>query len=299
MNFTDIKITEIYCLAHDFCKEFTKVVNTKTLGNKAKKSPILSDSEVITIMILFHDKGYKCMKHFYSQYVQVHLTHMFPKTVSYNRFTELMQSVNLPLSIFVKTLCLGSCTGITYIDSTPLRVCKNKRIKRNKVFKGIAEIGKSTMGYFYGFKLHLAINEKGEILNFVITQGNVDDREPLKNKKFIQKLTGKVYGDKGYVSKPLAEILFIDGIELITGIRNNMKNILMEMQDKILLRKRSVIETVNDELKNICQVEHSRHRSFNNFITNLLAAIATYFFFPKKPTIRFNNDCREDLGLIY
>jgi hypothetical protein len=135
----------------------------------------------------------------------------------------------------------------------PLKVCKNKRIKRNKVFKGIAKIGKSTMGYFYGFKLHLVINERGEIINFVITPANVDDREPLKNPRFVKILSGKLYGDKRYVSASLAQQLFIDGIALITGIRNNMKNILMEMTDKILLRKRSIIETVNDELKNICQ----------------------------------------------
>lgn len=299
MNFTDSKITEIYCLSDDFCKEFMATLSITTLGNKPKKAPILSDSEVITIMILFHDKGYRNMKHFYTQHVQKHLTHLFPKTVSYNRFTELMQGVNLPLAMFVKTICLGNCTGISFVDSTPLRVCKNKRIKRNKVFKGIAQVGKSTMGYFYGFKLHLVINEKGELLNFVITQGNVDDREPLKNKRFIKKISGKLYGDKGYVSAPLAQQLFIDGIALITGIRNNMKNILMEMSDKILLRKRSVIETVNDELKNICQIEHSRHRSFGNFISNTLAAIATYCFFPKKPTIRFDMDCKELLITNY
>ena len=290
MNFTDSKITEIYCLSHDFCKEFKTILSSQILGNKSKKEPTLNDSEVITIMILFHDKGYRCMKHFYIQYVQKHLTHLFPQTVSYTRFTELMQTVSLPLTMFIKTICLGHCTGISFIDSTPLRVCKNKRIKRNKVFDGIANIGKSTMGYFYGFKLHLVINEKGEILNFLITQANTDDRDPLKNKRFIKKLKGKLYGDKGYVSKQLTELLFVDGIKLITGIRNNMKNSFMEMKDKILLRKRSVIETVNDELKNICNIEHSRHRSFNNFISNTLAAIATYCFFPKKPTIRFNND---------
>ena len=290
MNFTDSKITEIYYLVDDFCKEFDRNLSTKIIGKTSKRPPTLSGSEVITIMILFHDKGYKCMKHFYTQYVQVHLKHMFPKTVSYNRFVELMKAINLPFSIFIKTLCLGECTGISYIDSTPIRVCKNKRIKRHKVFDGIAQVGKSTMGYFYGFKLHLVINERGELINFVITPGNMDDREPLKNKRFIKKITGKLFGDKGYVSAPLAQILFVDGIQLITGIRNNMKNCLMEMSDKILLRKRSIIETINDVLKNTCQVEHSRHRSFDNFISNLLAGIATYCFLPKKPNIRFNND---------
>jgi hypothetical protein len=182
---------------------------------------------------------------------------------------------------------MGEGTGISFIDSTPVRVCKNKRIKRNKVFKDIAQVGKSTMGYFFGFKLHLVINDKGELLNFVITQANVDDREPLKNKRFIQSIKGKLYGDKGYLSKTLTNALFLDGIHLITSIRNNMKNSLMELKDKILLRKRSVIETVNDELKNMCQIEHSRHRSFGNFLSNLISGLVAYCFFPKKPAIKF------------
>ena len=146
------------------------------------------------------------------------------------------------------------------------------------------------MGYFYGFELHLVINERGELLNFDITPGNVDDREPLKNKRFIKNLKGGLYGDKGYVSAPLAQILFIDGIQLITGIRNNTKNCLMKISDKILLRKRSIIETINDVLKNTCQVKHSRHSCFDNFISNLLAGIVTYCFLAKKPNIRFNNE---------
>ena len=236
------------------------------------------------------------MKHFYLNYVQKHLTKEFPNTVSYNRFTELMQSSVLAMSMFLKTCCLGDCTGISYVDSTPVRVCKNKRIKRNKVFKGIAELGKSSMGFFFGFKLHLIINDKGEILNFVITQGNVDDREPLKNQKFVDKIMGKLFGDKGYISSELTQLLFIDGIQLITNIKKNMKNCLMEMSDKILLRKRSVIETVNDELKNICQIEHSRHRSFGNFISNLVAGLIAYSFFPKKPSIKFEMEYTNQIA---
>lgn len=135
------------------------------------------------------------------------------------------------------------------------------------------------------FKLLLIISDKGEILNFVITQGNVDDRELLKNERFVDGVKGKLYGDKGYLSKEITQLLFIDGIQLITNIRNIIKNCLMELKDKILLRKRSVIETINDELKNICQVEHSRHRSFENFITNLISGLIPYSFFPKKPAI--------------
>lgn len=286
MTLSDTKITEIFYLIDEFCNEFEQTIKKHTLGKQPKKKPRMSCSEVIAIMVVFHSGGYRNMKHFYSFYVQQHMTHLFPKTVSYNRFVELMQAATLPMTLFSKT-CMGESTGISFIDSTPIRVCKNKRIKRNKVFKGIAELGKSTMGYFFGFKLHIVVNDKGELLNFVITKGNVDDREPLKNKRFVNELKGKLYADKGYLSKDLANLLFLDGLHLITSIRNNMKNVLMEMKDKIMLRKRSVIETINDELKNMCQVEHSRHRSFTNFINNLISGLIAYSFFPKKPAIKY------------
>lgn len=287
MNISSNKITEIFYLADDFYLEFFKTMNSHSLGNKSKRKPIMSTSEIITIMVLFHYGQYRNMKHFYLYYVKKHMQSDFPSTVSYNRFVELMQQSTLPMTVLLKTYCLGESTGISFVDSTPIRACKNKRIRNNKTFKGIATTGKSTMGWFYGFKLHLIINDKGEILNFVITQANVDDRAPLKDEKFINMIKGKLYADKGYVSKALTELLFIDGLHLITGIRNNMKNTLIELKDKILLRKRSVIETVNDELKNMCQIEHSRHRSFENFISNTIAALIAYSFFPKKPAIKY------------
>ena len=282
------KITEIFCLVDEFCQQFIPFLEKNSIGNKSKRPPMMSPSEIISIMILFHLSGFRCFKHFYIFYIQKHMQAEFPKTVSYNRFTELMQSNILPLTMFLKTCCMGNCTGISFVDSTPVRVCKNKRIKNNKVFKDIATVGKSTMGWFYGFKLHLIINEKGEILSFTITQANVDDREPLKNEGFLKGIFGKLFADKGYISKKIADILFVDGVHLITQLRNNMKNCLMTLSDKILLRKRSVIETVNDELKNMCQIEHSRHRSIGNFLTNLISGLIAYSFFPKKPSIQYN-----------
>ena len=144
------------------------------------------------------------------------------------------------------------------------------------------------MGWFFGFKLHLIINDKGEILNFMFTPANVDDREPLKQGKFLKNIKGKLCADKGYIGQALFENLFLNGIQLLTKVKNNMKNSLMSVADKILLRKRALIETVNDELKNIAQIEHSRHRSFNNFIANALSAIAAYCFFEKKTAIDVN-----------
>ena len=289
----DSKLVDIFFHTDEFCKDFNKALqgvrlSTDNAKKRRNRPCTLSDSEVITILIAFHLGGYRNLKHFYTQYVQVHLTNEFPETVSYNRFVELQQKALLPMVIFLKMMRLGVCTGISIVDATILRACNNKRIFNHKVFAGIAQRGKSTMGYFFGFKLHLIVNDKGDILNFVITPGNVDDREPLKNNSFLEKVFGKLFADKGYIGQKLFEQLFVDGIQLITGLKRNMKNCLMSMNDKILLRKRSIIETINDELKNICQIEHSRHRSFGNFMTNLISGLLAYSFLPKKPSIKYD-----------
>ena len=151
----------------------------------------------------------------------------------------------------------------------------------------MAAKSKTSTGWIFGFKLHIVINEKGEILDFLISQAHVDDREPLKNKRFHDKVFGKIFADKGYISKNLFEELFIDGIHLITRLKKNMKmkNSIMLLRDKIYLRKRAIIETVNDQLKNICQIEHTRHRCFENFIGNMISALIAYNFLPKKPSL--------------
>ena len=277
----------------------------------------------MVIMILFHDSGYRCLKHFYIEKVCRHMRHLFPKVVSYNRwgsesrsqtcldyaesrqrktivnrFVELEKEVAIPLALFIKKVLLGKCTGISFVDSTPLRVCRNQRIHIHKVFKGIAQRGKCSMGWFFGFKLHLICNERGELLNFMIPPGDVDDRKPLEYKAFVEFIYGKLVGDKGYISKNLFQRLFVDGIQLIIKLKNNMKGTLMSVSDKLLLRKRAIIETVNDELKNIAQVEHSRHRCFDNFIVNLLGAIAAYCMFPKKPCINVQRTVDTQLSLF-
>lgn len=288
------KITEIYVIIDDFRKEFATVLEGHVLnqesGLKRRNKPSkLSDSEVMTILIAFHLSGFRNLKHYYLHYVCKHLNQEFPRTVSYNRFVELQQKVIMPLVIFLKTKALGQCTGISFIDSTPVRACHIKREARHKTLKGFAKKGHSSMGWFFGFKLHLIINDKGEILDFMLTPANVDDREPLKQSDFHKRIFGKLFGDKGYISSDLFAQLFVDGVHLVTKLRKNMKNSLMLMQDKIALKKRALIETVNDELKNICQLEHTRHRSFNNFLSNLIAALTAYCFLPKKPSINLNN----------
>jgi hypothetical protein len=288
------KVIQIFCSIDDFCKEMTQILNENAVESdnsikRRNRKSKMSDSEIITIMILFHLKGYRCLKHFYINHVKNHMQSDFPETVSYNRFVELQSKSVLPMVIFLQTCCLGNCSGISFLDSTVLKACHYKREKQNKVFKGIAAKGRGTMGWFFGFKLHIIINERGEIIDFLITQGNVDDRQPLKDKAFHDRVFGKIFADRGYIGKDLFEKLFVDGIHLITKIKKNMKNALMHIYDKILLRKRAVIESVNDILKNQCQIEHTRHRSFDNFITNLISGLIAYAFYPTKPNINIDN----------
>lgn len=299
---TEDKVTEIFCMADDFCKVFDAQMEKYTIkeGGKRKyhRDFTLSKAEVMVILILFHCSGYRCLKRFYLDEVCVNKRHLFPKVVSYNRFVELQGAVAIPLAIFIKKVLLGKCTGISFVDSTPLRVCRNQRIRIHKTFKGIAQRGKCSMGWFFGFKLHLICNEKGELLNFMITPGDVDDRKPLEYKAFVDFIYGKLVGDKGYISKDLLQRLFVDGIQLITKLKSNMRGAVMRVSDRLLLRKRAIVETVNDELKNIAQVEHSRHRSFGNFVVNTLAALAAYCFFPKKPCISVERSFDRQLALF-
>ena len=169
-----------------------------------------------------------------------HLKHLFPRQVSYNRFVELEKEILLPLTIFIKKVLLGPVPASVLLTPPPLRVCRNQRILIHKTFEGLAERGKCSMGWFFGFKLHLIINDKGEILNFMFTPGNVDDREPLKQAKFVENIKGKLCADKGYIGQDLFENLFQNGIQLVTKVKCNMKNSLMSIADKILLRKKSL-----------------------------------------------------------
>ena len=243
----------------------------------------------MTIIILYHSSGFKTFKHFYFHLLEHHLVD-FPKLLSYNRFVEWMPYCLLPLCSYLKSR-RGKATGISFIDSCPLAVCKNIRINRNKVFSGLASRGKCSMGWFYGFKLHIIVNEQGELLSFQVTKGNTNDRVPVK--EMCKGLSGKLFGDRGYIGKKLFEDLWDDGIQLITNVKLNMKNKLLPLADKLLLRKRFIIETINDQLKNISNIEHSRHRSPVNFMVNLIAGLISYTWQEKKPSITMSDKLRE------
>jgi transposase len=279
-------LLELFCHVDDFCKAFLPHWNKQLLSARRPRGrrPGLCMSEIMTILIHFHQSNYRNFKAYYLEYVMTHLRNEFPGLVSYNRFVELIPSVIMPLTHYLRHACLGTCTGITFIDSTTLAVCKNPRIHCHKTFAGLARRGKTSTGWFYGFKLHLIVNDRGELIDFVLTPGNVDDRTPVP--RLARGLFGKLFGDKGYLSKALRDELWrMFKVQLITGIRANMKNTLLPLLDKLLLRRRVIVETIVDQLKNISQIEHSRHRSPVNFVVNLLCGLIAYCHRPRKPSL--------------
>jgi hypothetical protein len=286
--------TVLFCGVDDFCQRFEPQWKTRLIEagqRRRKRKGTLVLSEIITILIAFHASHFRTFKHYYLHLLREHRGD-FPNLVSYSRFVELIPTALVPLCVYLRTR-KGQSTGIAFVDSTSLAVCKNKRISRHRVFAGLAQIGKTTMGWFYGFKLHLIINERGELLNVRLTAGNVDDRVPVP--KLVENVCGKLFGDKGYISRALFSELWGQGVQLITQIRQNMHNRLLPLIDKILLRKRSLIETVHDQLKNIAQIEHSRHRSAVNFLVHLVAGLVSYTHQPKKPSLKLTDGERADL----
>ena len=284
----EYKITELYCAIDEFCKCFEAENAGKMLAGedgvkRRRRKASMADSEIMTILLYFHFGSFRNFKHYYMLFIKGTLKSYFPAAVSYNRFVELESRVFFPLMFFLNLRAFGRCTGITFVDSTMIPVCHNLRRYANKVFKDIATDGKGTMGWCHGFKLHLACNDRGEIISFVLTGANVSDKDPKVFEVLAKRLYGKLFADKGYISQKLFDFLFEDGIQLVTGIRVNMKNRLMPFYDKMMLRKRCIIETINDLLKNTAQIVHSRHRSVNNFIMNLISALGAYCFFDNKP----------------
>jgi len=291
-----MSLLELYCAVDDFYQEFEPDWRQQMLSIGAMRRDRrgnLSVSEIMTIMIHFHQSHYRDFKNYYIQYVRMYRGSEFPRLVSYERFVQLMPSVLVPLCAYLNR-CYSHCSGISFIDSTPIRVCHNRRIQSHHVFEGIAQRGKSSMGWFFGFKLHLVVNDMGELLASTLTPANVDDRTPVP--QLTKDLFGKLFGDKGYISKALFAELFDRDLQLITKLRSNMKNQVMEISDKLLLRKRAIIESVNDQLKNISQIEHTRHRSPANFMVNLISGLIAYCHQPKKPSLRIEHRVLETVA---
>ena len=287
-------LTELFCHVDDFWQAFEPKWREQQLsdGKQREREGELHPSEIMTILIHFQQARYRDFKTYYTQFVQRFLQREFPTLVSYTRFVQLLPEFVVPLSTY-SPHCFGRCTGISFIDSTALAVCDNRRISQHQVFAETAARGKTSMGWFYGFKLHTIVNQRGELLACRLTAGNVDDRQPVTD--LTERVFGKRIGDKGYLSQALLEQLWAQGIQLITKLRANMKNRLMELTDQLLLRKRAIVETIYDQLKNISQIEHTRHRSFRNFAVHLLCGLIAYCHQPKKPSLHLSN---TDLQLL-
>jgi hypothetical protein len=182
----------------------------------------------------------------------------------------------------------GRRTGMACMDSTPLAVCDHPRITTHKVFAGIAMRGTTSMGWFYGFTLPLIVHDEGELLALPLPPGNVDDRQPGTH--LAAGLGGQLLGDRGSISQALHDVLLRPGLALLTKIRKNMKNRVRRLWDKVLLRKRTLIETINDQVKNISQIEHTRHRSVLGFMVNVVACSIAYSYQPQTPSLGLRRD---------
>jgi hypothetical protein len=289
-------IVALFCEIADFCVAFEPWLARQQLGNRQRqRESRMYLCEVMTILVYFHLEGHRNFKQYYTEYVCKHLRWAFPRLVSYSRFVELQGAALLPLCAYLQQR-KGPCTGISYIDSTALAVCHPRRISQHRVFAEVAQRGKSSLGWFYGFKLHLVVNDEGELLSCCLTPANTDDGEAGAKRhrrpvpELVTGLWGKLFADKGYLGQALFETLFDQRLQLITKLRKNMHNKLVPLLDQILLRKRAIIETITDQLKNISQIEHTRHRSLTNFFGNLLAGLIAYTWRPKKPSLRIRLD---------
>ena len=283
-----MSLLELYCHVDDFCQHSVPEAKLRRLNDglpHRNRAGDLSESELMTILIHFHQSQYRTFKAYYTQHVQMHLRREFPKLVGYARFVQLMPRVFARLCAYLFSL-FGRCTGISFIDSTFLAVCDNRRISQHQVFAGVATRGRGSMGWCFGFKLHLVVNDGGELLACCLTPAQRADVKLLP--KLSKRLFGKLFGDKGYLSQPMAEQLLRQGVHLITRLKANMKNRLMTLNDKLLLRKRALIESITDQLKNISQIEHTRHRSPLNFCINLVCGLIAYSHQPKKPSLRLD-----------
>lgn len=288
-------ILTLFCDIDDFCLLFEPLWRKRLLETRQRTRPAtLCLSEVMTIITLFHASSYRNFKAYYTEHVMKQYVWAFPRLVSYQRFVELMPMALVPLCGYLQSR-KGQCSGVSFVDSTSLKVCHNRRIHAHKVFAGCARRGKTSVDWFYGFKLHLVVNDCGELLSVRLTPGNTDDRRPVP--ELVKGLFGKLFGDKGYVSAPLFEALYEEGVQLVTKLKRGMKNRLLPFFDKIMLRKRAIIESVMDQLKNISQIEHSRHRSVANCFVNLVAGLIAYTWREKKPSL--NIRVKEQLQLVF
>ncbi len=280
----NIDYDTLFCFVDDFYKGFENWYKKSLLTSglrKRNRPSSMSLSEIITILIAFHQSGMACFKYFYLELMRNN-RNLFNYLVHYDRFISLIKLAFPAVLCMLKSL-EGKITEYMFIDSTPMVVCHRLREKRHKVFKDLAGKGKTSTGWFFDFKLHFIFNSHGEIVRMHVTSGNVDDRSPVK--QMLKDISCKLIGDKGYISKKLFTELFEQGTTLITKIRKNMKNCLMDINDKMMLMKRPFIETIFSSIKSLNTLIHSRHRSPINAFCHLFAGLINYQLRTDKPSL--------------
>ncbi len=278
------QLTAIFCEIDDFCNSLDEHTQHYLLKEpmKGHRGPScgLAISEIMTILVMFQSSRIRDFKNFYLGLLSLYYKGYFPKLPSYERFVHLIQRAIFPLTIFTQ-LRAGKQTGVYYIDSTCLPVCHIKRSSRQQTFDAVASYGYTSVGWFFGLKLHLVINDRGELMAFKMTSGNRHDSKEAV--PLLKKFKGLAFGDKGYLGKKIFEELFEAGIKLITRSRKNMKNKpVISRVERTLLNQRGIIETVIGHIKLTFQVLHTRHRSIMNALTHLVAALAAYTMKPLK-----------------
>lgn len=283
------KIVEIFIACDDFLKGINEQIDSYCLNTfkapQKRRKPKMNESEIMTVIIYYHFSGFRCFKWYYNKIIRGVFSSYFPTALSYNRFVQLMPRVNLYLTFFMAACRLSIPTEGNYIDSKKLIVSHNRRIQNHRVHKGVAARGKSSTGWFFGFKLHLIINHLGEIVLFVLSPGNVADNNQDLLLSISEKVKGFLFGDKGYLTKIIAT-LQENGLNLIARLRSNMRRKQnLTPEQKYYMKHRGLIETVFDILKHKLDIEHSRNRSTPNYFANVLGAIIAYTFLDKIPAI--------------
>lgn len=282
----EYQLINLFIMLDDFCIALESWKQTQPRYKRSlTRKPVMSDSEMLTLLIFYQMSGYKCFQYYYEELVATTLQEYFPQQVSYERFVALIPRLLPGLYVFLKgQTLLSRRSGTYFIDSKKLPVCHNRRIHNHKVFAQQAQRGKSSTGWFYGFKVHLVINHYGELINFLFTQGNIADNNHEALRQLIGSLKGQCFGDKGYLTT-LFEEFYEQGLQLVTKVRNKMKNRLIPLDQYLKLRKRAIIESVNDILISVFDLEHTRHRSPVNALAHMLSALIAYCFYEDKPAV--------------
>jgi Transposase DDE domain len=290
-----IDITALYVEVDDFCKYFLREIQYRFIEcgiKKRNRAHLMTPSEVVTILIYFHYSGFKNFKAYYLFFIKHTMREYFPVCLSYQRFIAIIKEYMFLVNTFMQYKLTSANNGIGFVDSTSIAVCSHKRTSNHKVFDGFAAIGKTTKGWFYGFKLHVICSLDGEIIDVRFTPGEAND---LKTLLKMKRYTGKLFGDKGYIGKEGANKLLERGILLLTGLRKNMKNKLLSVWDKVMLKKRSLIESIFNIMKNSMMLEHSRHRSVINAFIHMVCVVIAYCYKPDKPKIKLTT---QELRLL-